>query len=46
MITPWEDWRQLDDAQLGYEKEQYTGMEAEVGDARAALEILGVRVDE
>ena len=44
MIAPWKDWRQLDEAQRGYEKEQYTAMEAELADARAALEILGVRV--
>ena len=46
MVTPWKDWRQLDEAQRGYEKEQYTAMEAELADARAALEILGVRADE
>lgn len=46
MVAPWKDWRQLDDAQRGYEKEQYTAMEAELADARAALEILGVRADE
>ena len=46
MVAPWKDWRQLGDAQRGYEKEQYTAMEAELADARAALEILGVRADE
>ena len=46
MIAPWRDWRTLDAAQRGYEKEQYTAMEAELADARAALEILGVRADE
>lgn len=46
MVAPWKDWRALDDAQRGYEKEQYTAMEAELADARAALEILGVRADE
>lgn len=46
MVAPWKDWRQLDEAQRGYEKEQYTAMEAELADARAALEILGVRADE
>lgn len=46
MIAPWKDWRQLDEAQRGYEKEQYTAMEAELADARAALEILGVSTDE
>lgn len=46
MIAPWKDWRQLDEAQRGYEREQYTAMEAELADARAALEILGVRADE
>ena len=46
MVVPWKDWRQLDEAQRGYEKEQYAAMEAELADARAALEILGVRADE
>ena len=46
MVAPWKDWRQLDEAQRGYEKEQYTAMEAELADARAALEILGVSTDE
>ena len=46
MVAPWKDWRQLDEAQRGYEKEQYTAMQAELADARAALEILGVRADE
>ena len=44
MVAPWKDWWQLDEAQRGYEKEQYTAMEAELADARAALEILGVSV--
>ena len=46
MVAPWKDWRELDDAQRVYEKEQYTAMEAELADARAALEILGVSADE
>ena len=46
MVAPWKDWRQLDEAQRVYEKGQYTAMEAELADARAALEILGVRADE
>ena len=46
MIAPWKDWRELDEAQRAYEREQYTAMEAELADARAALEILGVRADE
>ena len=46
MVAPWKDWRELDNAQRAYEKEQYTAMEAELADARAALEILGVRADE
>lgn len=41
MVAPWKDWRELDNAQRAYEKEQYTAMEAELADARAALEILG-----
>ena len=46
MVAPWKDWRELDEAQRVYEKEQYTAMEAELADARAALEILGVSADE
>ena len=46
MVAPWKDWRQLDEAQRVYEREQYAAMEAELTDARAALEILGVRADE
>ena len=46
MVAPWKDWRQLDEAQRVYEREQYAAMEAELADARAALEILGVRADE
>ena len=46
MVAPWKDWRQLDEAQRVYEKERYTAMEAELADARAALEIMGVRADE
>ena len=46
MVAPWKDWRQLDEAQRGYEKEQYTAMEAELADARAALESRGVSADE
>ena len=46
MVAPWKDWRQLDEAQRGYEKEQDTAREAELADARAAVEILGVRADE
>ena len=44
MVAPWKDWRQLDNAQRAYEREQYAAMEAELADARAALEILGVSV--
>ena len=32
--------------QRAYEREQYAAMEAELADARAALEILGVSADE
>ena len=46
MVAPWKDWRELDAAQRAYEREQYAAMEAELADARAALEILGVRADE
>ena len=46
MVAPWKDWRALDAAQRAYEREQYAAMEAELADARAALEILGVRADE
>lgn len=33
MVAPWKDWRQLDEAQRGYERER-------LADAEAALEIL------
>ena len=46
MVAPWKDWQELDAAQRAYEREQYTAMEAELADARAALEILGVSADE
>lgn len=46
MVAPWKDWRELDAAQRAYEREQYAAMEAELADARAALEILGVSADE
>ena len=40
MIAPWRDWRDLDEAQRAYERERYAAMEAELADARAALELL------
>lgn len=46
MVAPWKDCRELDAAQRAYEREQYAAMEAELADARAALEILGVSADE
>lgn len=44
MIAPWKDWLELDSAQREYEREQYAAMAAELADAQAALEILGVNV--
>ena len=46
MIAPWRDWRTLDVAQRDYEREQYAAMSAELADAQAALEMLGVTPDE
>ena len=46
MISPWKDWRELDAAQRAYEREQMEAMAAELADAREALAILGVNVDE
>ena len=46
MIAPWRDWRTLDVAQRDYEREQYAAMAAELADAQAALEMLGVTPDE
>ena len=46
MIAPWRDWRTLDAAQRAYEREQYAAMSAELADAQAALEMLGVTPDE
>ena len=43
MVAPWMDWRELDEAQRDYELE---AMAAELADAREALAILGVNVDE
>lgn len=37
MVAPWKDWRQLDDAQRAYEKEQYA-------EYVEALKTLGVSV--
>ena len=44
MVAPWKDWRELDDAQREYEREQYAAMAAELADTKSALEILGVNV--
>ena len=46
MISPWKDWRELDAAQRDYEREQLEDMAAELADAKAALALLGVSVDE
>ena len=46
MVAPWRDWRTLDAAQRDYEREQYAAMSAELADAQAALEMLGVTPDE
>ena len=46
MVAPWMDWRELDEAQRDYEREQLEAMAAELADAREALAILGVNVDE
>lgn len=46
MIAPWRKWDELDAVQRVYEREQYTAMAAELADARAALALLGVNVDE
>lgn len=46
MVAPWRDWRELDAAQRDYEREQYAAMSAELADAQAALEMLGVTPDE
>lgn len=46
MVSPWKDWNELAEAQREYEREQYDAMEAELADAKAALELLGVNADE
>lgn len=46
MIAPWKYWQALDAAQRAYEREQFTAMAAELADAKAALEMLGVTADE
>lgn len=45
MLSPWKDWRTLDASQRAYEREQYAAMAAELADAKAALELLGVSAD-
>jgi hypothetical protein len=39
MIAPWKDYKELDAAQRQYERDQ-------LADMKAALELLGVSVDE
>lgn len=46
MIAPWKDWTELDAAQRAYEQKQMADMAAELADARDALAVLGVVVDE
>lgn len=46
MLSPWKPWDSLDAAQREYERKQLADMEAELADARAALEMLGVSADE
>ena len=46
MVAPWRDWKGLNEAQKIYEREQYAAMAAELADAKAALEMLGVSADE
>lgn len=46
MIAPWKPWQELDAAQRAYEQQQMADMAAELADARAALEVLGVVADE
>lgn len=45
MIAPWKDWNELDAEQREYERKQYEAIAAELADAQAALEILGVSAD-
>ena len=45
MIAPWKPWEELDAAQRAYERERFAAIAAELADAKAALELLGVSAD-
>ena len=41
MIAPWKDWRELDDAQRDYEREQLAAYEQALSEIEAALGVSG-----
>lgn len=46
MLAPWKPWEELDAAQREYERGRYEALAAELADAQAALQMLGVTADE
>ena len=41
MIAPWKDWRELDEAQRDYEREQLAAYEQALSEIEAALGVSG-----
>lgn len=41
MVAPWKDWRELDDAQRDYEREQLAAYEQTLSEIEAALGVSG-----
>ena len=41
MISPWKDWRELDEAQRAYEREQLAAYEQALSEIEAALGVSG-----
>ena len=41
MVAPWKDWRQLDEAQRDYEREQLAAYEQALSEIEAALGVSG-----
>ena len=41
MVAPWKDWRELDEAQRAYEREQLAAYEQTLSEIEAALGVSG-----